>query len=151
MVVEKRWYRLKIIGEGACVTVWLEVDREGRDVATVERAVKEIRKNRMRAFQLDIEMELLAIAKLSKVCCGCKLLKFYNNSYYSTKIKDSSLTYLDGLTMMRPFSWLWNTFHMAIWADTSLLGLQNTMQKILFHNYLKAWKLCTQIILFTAI
>ena len=74
-VVKKKWYRHRIIGEGACGTVWLEVDREGKDVAA-ERAVKEIRKSRMRSFQIDIKKELLAMAKLSKVCYGYKLLGF---------------------------------------------------------------------------
>lgn len=70
--VEKKWYRLKIIGEGACGTVWLEVDKEGRKVG-VERAVKEIRKSRMRMFQIDIKRELLAMAKLSKACYSRKI------------------------------------------------------------------------------
>ena len=73
--VEKKWYRLGIIGEGACGTVWLEVDREGKDVGA-ERAVKEIRKSRMSMFQIDIKRELLAMAKLSKACYSRKFLGF---------------------------------------------------------------------------
>jgi hypothetical protein len=61
-VVEKKWYRRRIIGEGACGTVYLEIDKEGNGVA-VKRAVKEIRKSRMCMFQIDIKRELLAIAK----------------------------------------------------------------------------------------
>jgi hypothetical protein len=73
--VEKKWYRLRTIGEGACGTVWLEVDQEGKDTAA-ERAVKEIRKSRMRIMKIDIERELLAMTKLSKVSYSCKLLGF---------------------------------------------------------------------------
>jgi hypothetical protein len=67
--VENKWHRLRIIGEGACGTVWLEVNREGegKDVAA-ERAVKEIRKSRMHMYKIDFKRELLAMAKLSKVC-----------------------------------------------------------------------------------
>jgi hypothetical protein len=116
--VETKWYRLRTIGEGACEIVWLEVDREGKEVGA-ERAVKEIRKSRMRMFQIDIKRELLAMAKLSKACHTRIFLCFltyqpYTNLFYSTKIKDSSPTYLDGLIMMKPFSWLWNIFHMEI-------------------------------------
>jgi hypothetical protein len=73
--VEKKWCRVRNIGEGACGTVWLEVDQEEEDVAT-KRAVKEIRKSRMRMFQIDIKRELLAMTKLSKVYYSHKLLGF---------------------------------------------------------------------------
>jgi hypothetical protein len=77
--VEKKWYRLRTIGEGACGTVWLEVDQEGKGTAA-ERAVKEMRKSRMRMLKIDIERELLAMTKLSKVSYSysCKLLGFLN-------------------------------------------------------------------------
>ena len=78
-VVEKKWYRRRVIGEGACGTVWLEVDREGKDVGA-ERAVKEIRESRMRMFQIDFKRELLAMAKLSKVCYSDEILGFLAQS-----------------------------------------------------------------------
>ena len=70
VIVEKRWFKMKHIGQGAFGEVWLEVRREGEKV-TEERATKIIQKRPMAKVEIDYRRELLALAKLSKdeVCC----------------------------------------------------------------------------------
>jgi hypothetical protein len=66
--IEKRWYRGDCVGHGAFGAVWVEHDNNVPDAATAVRAVKEISKGYMRRIQLDYKRELIALAKLSKVC-----------------------------------------------------------------------------------
>jgi hypothetical protein len=67
--VEKKWYRGDhSVGGGAFGEVWVEHDNEVPDAATAVRAVKVISKGFMKRKGLDYKHELIALAKLSKVC-----------------------------------------------------------------------------------
>jgi hypothetical protein len=64
--IEKRWYKDRRLGQGGFGDVWLEVQKE-HDRVTASRAVKAIRKHRMKSLNIDYSRELLALAKLSRV------------------------------------------------------------------------------------
>lgn len=61
--VKKRWYRRDKIGQGGFGTVWREEEQAGE-----VRAVKEIPRQGPLQSRIDYQKELLAMAKLSKVC-----------------------------------------------------------------------------------
>ena len=60
---EKRWTKQEDLGCGAFGEVWLEKNQAGGT-----RAVKRVKKSRH--IGIDYRKELLALAKLSKVCDG---------------------------------------------------------------------------------
>ena len=63
--VRTKWTRTYCLGEGVFGEVWKEVsDRPDAPYGT--RAVKIIKKDRMRRFQVDYRKELLALTKFSK-------------------------------------------------------------------------------------
>ena len=64
--VEEKWFRQRRIGDGDFGEVWLEVQRDRKQVVA-ERAVKSIQKRRMEGLNIDYKRELLALAKLSRV------------------------------------------------------------------------------------
>ena len=66
--IEKRWYRGDSLGHGAFGAVWIEHDSNVFDAAAAVRALKEVSKGYMRRMHLDYKRELVALAKLSKVC-----------------------------------------------------------------------------------
>jgi hypothetical protein len=71
VTVEEIWRRQKQIGRGASGPVWLEVEDQNKK----ERAVKEIWKTGSSLSGVDYyKRELLAMAKLSKVCTSLYLV-----------------------------------------------------------------------------
>ena len=62
---EVRWTKRKKIGEGGSGEVWLEEEEGNPDT---KRAVKEITKDADAPVKVNYLKELLALAKLSKVC-----------------------------------------------------------------------------------
>lgn len=63
--VQTKWERGGELGEGAFGQVWQESCRETGG-SLVSRAVKNIRKGRMKSYGIDYKKELLALAKFSK-------------------------------------------------------------------------------------
>ena len=63
--VETKWKRMESIGEGAFGQVWRELHYQPDGTQNV-RAVKRIGKQRMKAYNIDVKKELLALAKFSK-------------------------------------------------------------------------------------
>jgi hypothetical protein len=62
---ETIWTRRENLGSGAFGTVWLEKNQSG-----ATRAVKKVSKTPFDRIGIDYHVELLALAKLSKVCDG---------------------------------------------------------------------------------
>jgi hypothetical protein len=111
--IEKRWDKERYIGHGAFGDVWLEVQKERGQVAA-ERAVKSIQKRQMESVKIDYRRELLALAKLSRVC-GVKSVYGVHISKLILKhsIKNSLSRSMDGTKTTMPSFSQWNTFHMA--------------------------------------